>query len=152
MKRFVTLIFLSLLFSPILAQEGETWETQQDVWDVTTIRILPNAGQQYLNNLRRTWVTAMEESKKLGLISDFRILSSVTDNSQGYNLMLVVHYPSLAALDATEERRAKWRQLDENLEKIISNEESQQISATVYPKVREILDHTLLREIKFKDE
>lgn len=150
MKRIVLLVLISLPFTVGFAQEGVTWDTQEAVWDVTAIRIFPNAGQQYLNNLRRTWVTSMNEAKEMGLISDYRILASLAANEPGYNLLLIVHYPNLAAMDATTALRAKWKELDDRVEKIISNKESQEISMTVYPDVREIESQKFLREIKFK--
>ncbi|HUG42976.1 MAG TPA: hypothetical protein VMN76_01940 [Acidobacteriota bacterium] len=150
MKRIAVLVLAVLFFTTGFAQEGVTWETQEPIWDVTSIRIYPNAGQQYLNNLRRTWVSAMEESKKLGLISDYKILSSLTNNGPGYNLLLIVHYPNLAAMDATSALRAKWKQLDEKMQEKIPTEESQEISLTVYPNLREIENQQLMRELKFK--
>lgn len=150
MKRIAVLVLAVLFFTTGFAQEGVTWETQEPIWDVTSIRIYPNAGQQYLNNLRRTWASAMEESKKLGLISDYKILSSLTNNGPGYNLLLIVHYPNLAAMDATSDLRAKWKQLDERMQEKIPTEESQEISLNVYPNLREIENQQLMRELKFK--
>jgi hypothetical protein len=150
MKRIFAIVLMGLFFTVGFAQEGVTWETQQPVWNVTSIRILPNAGQAYLNNLRRTWVSAMEEAKKLELISDYKILASVSDNSPGFNLLLIIQYPNLAALDATSAIRAKWMQLDQRMEEKISTEESQEISLNVYPELRKIENQQLMRELKFK--
>jgi hypothetical protein len=134
-----------------VAQEGKTWETQEKVWNVTAIRIFPNAGEQYLNNLKRTWVTGMKQSIAEGLITDYKILSSVTPNDAGYNLLLITESPNLAAFDATAEWRDKIRRIDESVEKIISQEETDRITSTVYPQVREILSEKLMREVKFSD-
>jgi hypothetical protein len=142
-------LFCCLFSSAALAQEGETWETQQAVWDVTAIKILPNAGEQYLNQLRTTWVAAMDKAKQQGLITNYQILSSVLDNDEGYNLLLIVHYPSLAVLDATKEMRTKWMQLEKDMEKVLPKEKQEQITATVFPKLREIKSEKLMREIKF---
>jgi hypothetical protein len=142
-------VVLLLLTGLSIAQEGETWETQERVWDVTTIKIYPNAGEDYLNSLKRTWASAMSKAKKDGLISDYRILSSVIDNGGDYNLMLIIEHPNLAALDANSGNRAKWKKFEKEMEAIISEEEVKNISGTVYPKIREITGQTLLREIRF---
>ena len=150
MKRVCGVGVLLVLFGTMAyAQEGETWETQEPVWDVTTIRILPNMEEQYLNNLRKTWVGSMEMAKKEGLITDYKILSSVVSNAEGYNLMLIIHYPNLAALDATATLREKWMKLDKELEKVVPKSQAETITSTVYPKVRDIENEKLLREIKF---
>ncbi len=48
---------LAGLSTPAVAQEGESWETQERVYAVTLIRVHPNMSEQYLNNLKRTWVS-----------------------------------------------------------------------------------------------
>ena len=131
------------------AQEGKTWQTQEKVWDVTTIKVFPNAGEQYLNNLKRTWATAMSRAKQQGLIGDYRILSSVTDNGGDYNLMLIIEYPNLAALDANKENLSKWMKFDDEMKSVVPKEESDKITSSIYPKVREIKGETLMREIRF---
>jgi hypothetical protein len=154
MKRITaTLIGLGALaaFGVAAAQEGKTWETQETVWNVTAIRIFPNADEQYLNNLKRTWVTGMEQSMKEGLVTDYKILASVTPLDEGYNLLIITESPNLGALDATAEWREKILRIDANVEKIISEEETDRITSTVYPEVREILSQKLMREIKFID-
>ncbi|MEJ2146562.1 MAG: hypothetical protein P8020_15635 [Acidobacteriota bacterium] len=131
------------------AQEGKTWQTQEKVWDVTTIKVFPNAGEQYLNNLKRTWATAMSRAKQQGLIGDYKILSSVTDNGGDYNLMLIIEYPNLAALDANKENLSKWMKFDDEMKSVVPKEESDKITSSIYPKVREIKGETLMREIRF---
>lgn len=138
-----------LLWAAAWAQEGKTWQTQEKVWDVTTIKVFPNAGKQYLNNLKRTWAAGMEKAKQQGLIGDYKILSSVTDNGGDYNLMLIVEYPNLAVLDANKENMAKWMKFEEEMEAILPEAESDKITSTVYPQVREIKGETLMREVKF---
>lgn len=131
------------------AQEGKTWQTQEKVWDVTTIKVFPNAGEQYLNNLKRTWATAMSRAQQQGLIGDYKILSSVTDNGGDYNLMLIIEYPNLAALDANKENLSKWMKFDDEMKSVVPKEESDKITSSIYPKVREIKGETLMREIRF---
>ncbi len=153
MKKLFILASVLVLFvgAPQLAsaQEGETWITQPTVYNVTLIKIYPNMQEQYLNNLKRTWATAMDEVKKEGLITDYMILASVTPNDGGYNLLLLTEHPNLASLDASDEWRAKNDRIQERVEAIISEQETDRITATVYPNVREILSQKLLREVKF---
>ncbi|MFQ5791179.1 MAG: hypothetical protein ACE5JI_11980 [Acidobacteriota bacterium] len=134
------------------AQEGETWLTQEKVWNVTAIKIHPNAGEQYLNNLRKTWVSGIKAAMKEGLVTDYRILTSLTPNDGSYNLLLITVSPNLASMDATDALREKFERIEQEVEKIISEQEVEKITATVYPEVRTILSEKLLREIKFIDK
>jgi hypothetical protein len=141
---------LPLLFViSVQAQEGETWLTQEKVWNVTAIKVLPNLEEQYLNNLKKTWVTGVEAAKKEGLVSDYKILASLTPADSGYNLLLIVEIPNLAAMDATDAWRERGKRIEKMVEQSIPEEEAEKISTTVYPEIRKILSEKLLREIKF---
>ena len=145
------ILAVALTANTVIAQEGVTWQTQETVMSVTTIRIFPNAEPQYLNNLKRTWVTDVEEAIKEGLTTEYHIYQTVTGNDGGYNLVLVTVHPNLAAFDATDENRAKGDRINERVEALISDQETDEITANVYPQVREILSEKLIREIKFID-
>lgn len=145
----VALGLFPLVATEARAQEGETWETQETVYNVSLIRIHPNMGERYLNNLKRTWVTGVEEQKAEGLVTDYRLYTSITPNDQGYNLILVTEHPNLASFDATAAWREKIRRIGERVEAAISQEETDRITATVYPDVRTIVSEKLVREIRF---
>ncbi len=148
---FPALIAFVAVTSPALAQEGETWETQETVYSVTMIRIHPNMDEQYLNNLKRTWVTGVKEAIKEGLTTDYKVYQSLTSNDRGYNLILVTEHPNLASFDATAEWRAKIQRIGDAVEAIISEQETERITSTVYPEIRTILSSKLVREVKFID-
>jgi hypothetical protein len=155
MKRIsVALALIAVLLLGVqtaFAQEGETWETQEKVYNVTLIKIHPNMDDKYLNNLKRTWVTGVKEAMKEGLTLDYKILSSITPNDNGYNLILITEHPNLASFDATDEWRAKIARIGERYEAIISDEESDEITGGVYPEIRTILSDKLVREVSFKE-
>lgn len=131
------------------SQEGETWVTQETVYNVTAIKIHPNAGEQYLNNIKKTWVPGVKAAMEEGLITDYKILASLTPNDGGYNLLLITEHPNLASMDATAELREKGKRIEQRALESISEEEAEKITATVYPEVRTILSEKLLRELKF---
>lgn len=154
MRKFMAVpMTLLILFAAgdLSAQEGETWETQEPVYNVATIRIHPNMGERYLNNLKRTWVTGVEASMEEGLVEDYWVYSSVTPLDGGYNLMLVTRHPNLASLDATDAWRERIAAVDRKVLAEVSEEESDEITSTVYPEVRTILSEKLMREVRFMD-
>ena len=132
-----------------VAQEGETYETQKTVYNVTLVRVHPNMGSNYLNNLKRTWVNGVKAAMEEGLTTDYKIYQTVNGGDQGYNLILVTEHPDLASFDATAELREKFDRIGEKVEQMISDEESDEITEKVYPNIRDILSDRWVREIKF---
>lgn len=140
------------LSSPAVAQEGEGWKTLEPVYDVTTIKIHPNMGEQYLMNLKKTWVSGVEAAMEEGLTEDYWVFSSVTPNDGGYNLMIVTKHPNLASMDATDEWRAAIARIDTKVAQMISEQETDEITGNVYPNIRTITSEKLMREIEFIKE
>ena len=144
------LLVLALATAPFAAaQEGETYETQETVYNVTLIRVHPNMSDKYLNNLKRTWVSGVEAAMEEGLTTEYHIYQTVNGGDQGYNLILVTAHPNLAAFDATDELRQKFDRITEKVEATISEEETDEITAKVYPNIRDILSDRWVREINF---
>lgn len=140
------------LSTPAIAQEGESWETQETVYAVTAVRTHPNMDEQYLNNLKRTWVTGVKAAMAEGLTTNYWVYQTITSNDEGYNLLLVTEHPNLASFDATADWRAKIQRIGDAVEAIISEQETDRITSTVYPQIRDILSSKLMREIKFIEE
>jgi hypothetical protein len=144
---------LAVAFAPssVVAQEGETWETQQPAHIVTLIRIHPNMEERYLNNLRRAWLTGVKAQMEEGMVSDYGMYQTLTSNDDGYNLILTVTVPNLAAMDATEEMRRRVDAITKKVEEQIDEEELEEISGEIYPEIRTILSTEIVREIKFME-
>lgn len=68
------------------------------------------------------------------------------------NLILVTEHPNLASFDATDEWRQKIARIGERVEAMISEEETDRITSTIYPEVRTILSDKPVREIRFTDQ
>lgn len=136
---------------PAVAQEGEAWTTLEPVYFVTTIKIHPNMGEQYLQNLKRTWVTGVEAAIEEGITEDYWVFSSLTPNDGGYNLMIVTKHPNLAAMDATDAWRERIARIDARVQEMISERETDEITANVYPNIRTITSEKMLREIEFSE-
>ena len=148
-----TTIILLLSFSCITgfsyAQEGETWDTGEKVYEISTIDLEPNVDPIYLNNIKRTWVIQAEAQKSEGIIEDYFIYRSINQYDGDFDLILMQVYPNLAALDNNPKNRKKWDRAEEKARKTISEEATQELTAT-YGKLRTIRDQKLMREIKFR--
>ena len=140
----IALVTISTLF----AQRGETWNTSETVYTVTTIDLEPNTDAQYLNQLKRTWTNNMEVFKTEGLVEEFHIYKSINQYDGDFDLLLVVERKNLASLDSNPKNNKSWDKAIEKARKIISDEQVNQITGS-FPKMRTILDQKLMREITF---
>ena len=86
------------------------------------------------------------------MTTDYKVFQTLQTNDRGYNLLLVTEHPNLASFDATAEWRAKIQRIGDAVEAMISEQETDRITSTVYPKIRDIMSSKLMREIKFIDE
>ena len=77
MKHITTVLILSYCLTTgfSFAQEGETWDTGEKVYDISTIDLEPMWTPIYLNNIKRTWVIQAEAQKSEGIIEDYFIYS-----------------------------------------------------------------------------
>ena len=146
LKRIVITAMVAIC--ALFAQNGETWNTSETVYQVSTIDLEPNVDAQYLNQMKRTWGTNMKILKADGLIEDYHIYKSVNEYDGDYDLLLVIKYKNLASLDSNPKRNKAWDKATEKARKIISQEQVSQITGT-FPKMRTILDQKLMREITF---
>ena len=146
LKRIVITAIVAIC--ALFAQNGETWNTSETVYQVSTIDLEPNVDAQYLNQMKRTWGTNMKVLKADGLIEDYHIYKSVNEYDGDYDLLLVIKYKNLASLDSNPKRNKDWDKATEKARKIISQEQVSQITGT-FPKMRTILDQKFMREITF---
>ena len=114
------------------------------VSSVTTIKVDANMMDTYLGNLRETWVASNEVRLSLGQIESYGIYVSDLQNSGDFNLLLVVRFANTADLAPNKAKYDAFMQAwgDANMKK------SEEISATVYPNIREITGEYHFREIK----
>lgn len=81
------------------AEIYKDWTPQKGGWQVTEIHVDSNHIDDYLTGLKTTWVTGNEISKKHGVIDDYRVLLRIDPAGKGANVLLELHYPTLAMLD-----------------------------------------------------
>lgn len=111
---------------------------------VTAVKVKANMLDDYLEGLRQTWVASNEVAKSLGQITGYNVYSSAHPSSGDFNLLLVVHYKSMADIGPSKERyEAFMRAWGERRQ-----EESRQ-TALSYPDLREITGDYIMNEITF---
>jgi hypothetical protein len=118
--------------------------TEGAVWQVTMVKTKPGMGDEYLKTLARTFKAANDEAKKQGIITDYKILSGDAATTQDFDLLLMVEYPNMAALDGLRDKT------EPIFEKIIGNQDQQRQLAVKRVEIREIMGGKLMREITLK--
>jgi hypothetical protein len=152
MKRTLILIaFAVALMLPTEKAQAQSSEIYDNgtVWNMTTIRIDANRGDDYLKRLRKTWGVSMEMAQEAGLIESYMVLSGNAVNDDDYNLMLMIEFKNWAAFDSDPERDAKW---DAVQAKIVESMGQEKFDETVdnYDDMREMLGSKVMQQIMFK--
>ncbi len=76
---------------------------QKGVLHVTVMKVDPNHVDDYLVGLKKSWVPAEQIARKHGIIDYFGVNVKLNSGA-GANVVLIEHYPSIAALDPDQAR------------------------------------------------
>jgi len=146
-------VSLSLLFAVCFAapataqlQIWEDYEVSDAAWSVTMIKLDPGTQDIYLEGLKSTWVAANDVAKSLGHIEDYAIYANQAVAEGGFDLLLVMKFPSTEMMGPSRERynafMEAWGQekMDASNEKVLE----------LYNEIREIQGEYLIREITLK--
>jgi hypothetical protein len=97
----LALVLGMVVCAPTLgAQAGSPNTSPGTVSRVTLIRIKPGHADMFWQDVRQHSLPIWEEQKKRGLITDYSVSTkTTTENSDDWNVALVVSYKNWAALD-----------------------------------------------------
>ena len=101
-------------------------------------------GDDYLKNLAKNYKSVMEEEKKQNLVVSYKILLGDASTAEDYDMLLMVEYKNMAALDGLRDKT------DPISLKIAGGEEQQKQASTKRAEIREILGSKTMREITLK--
>jgi len=118
--------------------------TEGAVWQITMVKTKPGMGDDYLKALAKIFKTTNEEAKKQGIITDFKILVGDASTPQDYDILLMIEYPNMAALDNLREKT------DPIASKMIGNDDQQRQMAVKRLEIRDIMGDKTMREVTLK--
>jgi hypothetical protein len=118
--------------------------TEGPVWVVTMIKTKAGLGDDYLKSISQTVKPVYDEGKKQKIILDYKILQGDAMGAQDFNILIMVEYPNMAALDGLRDK------MDPMVEKIMGSEDQRRATAVKRLDVREILGTKTMREITLK--
>ena len=118
--------------------------TEDGVWQVTMVKTKPGMSDDYLTALATIFKSTNDEAKKQGIIKDYKILIGDAATQQDYDILLMIEYPNMAALDGLREKT------DPIGAKIVGAEDQQRQLAVKRLEIREIMGDKTMREISLK--
>jgi hypothetical protein len=145
MRSTIKLMILVLAIACSTASFAQTRSYKEgSVWSVSIIKSETGQTVAYLNSLKTTWKGIMDEAKAQGLILSYKILSGQAANPADFDIMLLVEYKDMAAMDGNDD---KW---DAISAKVVGNDDVQGKLRDTRVKMRTIYGGKLLREIVYK--
>jgi len=118
--------------------------TEGAVWQITMVKTKPGMGDDYLKALAKIFKSTNDEAKKQGIITDYKILIGDAATQQDYDMLLMIQYPNMAALDGLRDK------IDPIGAKMIGNDDQQRQLAVKRLEIREIMGDKTMREITLK--
>jgi hypothetical protein len=118
--------------------------TEGSVWEITLVHVKPGMGDEYLKGLAKNLKTSLEEEKKQGIIVSYKILLGDASTPNDFNIINMVEYKNMAALDNLREKT------DPIAAKIIGGEQQLREGAVKRAELREIIGNKTMREITLK--
>ena len=140
------LVVAMLLSSNVFAELYKDYEPSEQFIQLTVVAVEPNYLDNYIVNLKKTWVRAMEIQKELGYVIDYGVFTS--DNANSPNVWLTITYENMAAMQPSEEQYNKvnevlaerYKETEDQLDKI----------AKGYEEIRKMVDNQIINRVKFK--
>jgi len=145
MKKILLLV-ITFSISNIYAEIWKDYEPSERQIQLTVIDVQANYLDNYLVNLKRTWVRSVEVQKELGHIVDYGVY--VSDGANSPNVWLTIEYENMAAMEQTKEKydavnavlAERYGDDDEELDKISKG----------YEEIRRMVDNQRINQVNFK--
>src|SRR6266566_2201857 len=123
--------------------EDERQYTEGPVTFVQEIAVEYGHFEEYIDWLNSTWKPTMEATKKAGLIIDYNIFTATPKSPDQPNIIRMITYKNMAALDKGVEEEAVAK-------KVIGSTEVQNKARVARNEYRKVLGDELIRELILK--
>ena len=145
MKKILLLV-ITFSISHVYAEIWKDYEPSERQIQLTVIDVQANYLDNYLVNLKRTWVRSVEVQKELGQIVDYGVY--VSDGANSPNVWLTIEYENMAAMEQTKE---KYDAVNAVLaERYGDDEEELDKISKGYEEIRRMVDNQRINQVNFK--
>jgi hypothetical protein len=153
--KIFTIAAISLGFAPFLfgqspapaASPGKSSGApyvEGTVWTLTMIKTKTGMDDDYFRQISGTVKPIYDEEKKQRIILDYKIMMGDVHNRDEANIIILVQYPNMAALDGLRDK------MEPLMEKVMGGEDQRRAMAVKRLDIREILGTRTMREITLK--
>src|SRR5437660_12132242 len=118
--------------------------TEGGVWQITMVKTRPSTSDEYLKALAKIFKSTNDEAKRQGIITDYKILAGDAATQQDYDILLMIEYPNMAAMDGLRDKT------DPIATKMVGTDDQQRQMAVKRLEIRDIMGDKLMREITLK--
>ena len=133
------------VFSAVLGMVAQEHYTEGPVWRVELIRVKPTKMDAYLTSLRQATKPFIDEEKKQGMITDYKVFFKATKNNpEDWDICVAIQYKNWAAMDGAAAKAEAVR------DKIMGGKQQLQELGEKRAEIREIISSELLQEIFLK--
>jgi len=145
MKKILLLV-ITFSISNVFAEIWKDYEPSERQIQLTVIDVQANYLDNYLVNLKRTWVRSVEVQKELGHILDYGVY--VSDGANSPNVWLTIEYENMAAMEQTKE---KYDAVNAVLaERYGDDEDELDKISKGYEEIRRMVDNQRINQVNFK--
>jgi hypothetical protein len=145
MKKILLLV-ITFSISNVYAEIWKDYEPSERQIQLTVIDVQANYLDNYLVNLKRTWVRSVEVQKELGHIVDYGVF--VSDGANSPNVWLTIEYENMAAMEQTKEKYDAVNAL--LAERYGDDEEELDKISKGYEEIRRMVDNQRINQVNFK--
>ena len=145
--RPVSLALALLVAFLVLPDDGHAQDRPYEettVWDISYVKTSPGNFNNYLRDLAAGWKRVNDEAMNRGYIESYKILTGQAGHPGDWDLMLLIEYENMAALDGAFEK------FDPMIDEIFGGMDDADQATVVRSQLRKILGGKLAREIVLK--
>ena len=142
----ILLLVITFSISNVFAEIWEDYEPSERQIQLTVIDVQANYLDNYLVNLKRTWVRSVEAQKELGHIVDYGVY--VSDGANSPNVWLTIEYENMAAMEQTKEKYDAVNAL--LAERYGDDEDELDRISKGYEEIRTMVDNQRINQVMFK--
>ena len=142
----ILLLVITFSISNLFAEIWKDYEPSERQIQLTVIDVQSNYLDNYLVNLKRTWVRSVEAQKELGHIVDYGVYVSEGANSP--NVWLTIEYENMAAMEQTKEKYDAVNAL--LAERYGDDEDELDRISKGYEEIRTMVDNQRINQVMFK--
>ena len=143
-RRLLVLFLLVLPLGVVARAQIYRYYSPGSIWTVSAIRITAGMDQAYLQYLDTQLKRDQDAQVKAGFMKSYKLLRTLDDDANSWNLMILREYASLAAMEASEEKS------DALTRQNMGDDQTMMKGYEDRSKIREILWAKTTREVVLK--